>query len=237
MAHVADACMYIVLVNYAPHGLGEIMALETIRTVRGGRNSLVEVRTDIRQLERELKRFGRTGVPKAQTRAMNSAIRRGKTAAKRSIARQRFLSAKQAEAGLSTRFATETNMVTAITGRGRMLPLTKLKTGVSNPRQQALGVKANTRTGKRTLIGGAFIARMPSGHIGVFVRSATGGGPRRVPRLPIQELRLPSIAHTLTNEETVDAITEVYGEVYEKQLFNQLNAAIRRANARLARGR
>lgn len=208
------------------------MALETVTKT----GSLVEIRSDLKSLQRELRKFGRGGVIKAQTRAMNSAIRPAKTAAKRSIARQRFLSAKQAEAGLTLVFATEQKQVAQIKGKGRMLALTKLKTGLGNPKQQALGVKANTRTGKRTLIRGAFIARMPSGHVGVFVRTDKGGGPKKVRRLPIQEQRLPSIAHTLTNEETVEAITEKFGAVYPQRLEKQLNAAIRRANKRIARG-
>lgn len=208
------------------------MALETVR-VSGGRNSVLTISTDLKALQKELKKFGRAGVDKANTRAMNSAVRSGKTAAKRSIARQRFLSSKQAEAGLTLRFATVSRQEVAITGRGRMLPLTQLKTGLSNPKQQALGVKANTGTGKRTLIRGAFVARMPSGHVGVFVRTTVGGGPKRVPRLPIQEQVLPSIAHTLTNEETVKQVTDRYRGVYFPTLEKQFRAAIRRANDRI----
>lgn len=204
------------------------MALETIR-----RSGALIIQSDIRSLSRELKKFGLDKVDKANTRAMNSGIRQAKTAAKRSISRQRFLSAKQAEAGLTLKFATPTRQDVQIKGRGQMLPLTKLKTGVSNPKQQSLGTKVNVRQGKRVLIKGAFVARMPSGHVGVFLRSTVGGGPRRVHRLPIQEQKLPSIAHTLTNEETVDAVIDRYGEVYPKILRQQLTAAIRRSNMKI----
>ncbi len=210
------------------------MALETISVKRSG-NTLIVTRTDLKSLTRELKRFGRSGVDKATVRAMNSGIRSAKTAAKRSISKQRFLSAKQAEAGLKVIFATPTRQQVEIRGRGRMLPLTQLKTGVNNPKQQSLGVKVNVAQGRRTLIKGGFIARMPSGHVGVFVRKHLGGGPERVPRLPIQEQKLPSIAHTLTNDETIKAVQDRYGVVYGNTIIKQLNAAIRRANARIRR--
>lgn len=195
----------------------------------------MEIKSDIRALARELKRFGKEGVSKANFRAMNSAVRSAKVIAKRQIGAKRNLSAKQAEAGLTIVFATETRPTVAIKGRGRMLALTALKQGVSGPKQFPLGTKATVARGKRTLIKGAFIARMPSGHIGVFVRTKTGGGPRRTPRLPIQEQVVPSIAHTLVEPDVVEAIIDRYRAVYIPRLSKQLSSAIRRANDRIKR--
>ena len=208
------------------------MALEQI-VVAGSKESAITISTDLKQLAKELKRFGSKGVPKANRRAMNSAVRKAKTTAKRQLAIKRNLSAKQAESGLTIVFATEARASVAIKGRGSMLPLTALKQGVSGPKQFPLGTKATVARGKRTLIKGAFIARMPSGHIGVFVRTKIGGGPRREPRLPIQEQVLPSIAHTLVEPDVVDAILKQYRETYTPTLQKQLSAAIRRANERI----
>jgi hypothetical protein len=52
------------------------------------------------------------------------------------------------------------------------------------------------RRGKGGVISGAFIAKMPTGHVGVFTRKA--GASRRSPEgaeLPIQQLYGPSIGH------------------------------------------
>ena len=207
------------------------MALEVLAGT-SGRNSFIKISSDIKSLEKELKKFGRTGVPKANVRAMNSAVRAARTSAKREVAAKRNLTAATADEGLSVVFATPARMSVQIKGKGRMLALTALKGGVSNPKQQALGVKVRVSRGRRTLIRGAFIARMRSGHVGVFQRTRVGGG-ERVPRLPIQEDVLPSIAHTLVDPEVRVPVLKRYGEVWEKTIDKQYRAAIRRANARI----
>lgn len=198
----------------------------------------IQIKSDFPSLERELRTSygtsarGRSEIAKATTRGMNSGIRPAKTVSKRKISDKRNLPAKRVDAGLELQFATTENQTVAIRARGRMIPLTQLKGGLSNPKQLSKGVKVSATRGKRTLIEGAFIARGKRG-MQVFQRAKIGGGPKRHKRLPIQALTVPSIPHTLlldeVREPTIERFNGAWSNAYEKQL----SASIRRANARI----
>lgn len=221
----------------------EIIAAPTGRAPRGvslsaarGTNRNFRIFSDIAFLQRELRdQFGKRAggqLTLANTRAMNSAIRPSKTAAKREIARARNLPPKRVDSRLQIVPATADRQTVMLKGRGFMIPLTRLKGGESNPKQFSRGVKVTAERGKRTLVEKAFLAKGRQG-LQVFQRSRIGGGPKRESRLPIQALTVPSIAHTLVEETTVAKVLERYEEAYVNAYGKQLRNAIRRAQKRI----
>lgn len=196
----------------------------------------IKIQSDFPDLTRELaKRYGKKAggvIALSTSRGMNSGIRPAKTVAKREIARKRNLSAKRADAGLEIVFSTPDRQEVQIRARGRMIPLTRLKGGLGNPKQQSLGVKVTATRGMRALVAGAFLARGRAGWQ-VFQRARIGGGPKREGRLPIQALRNPSIAHTLPLPEVTDPTVERYNGAYSNAFEKQLSNAIRRTNRKV----
>lgn len=72
-------------------------------------------------------------------------------------------------------------------------------------RQVARGVSVEVNRGKRTLLDGAFVARMKSGKVGVFKR-------RGKERLPIDELRGSRPVDALLHAGEAEAVAERGGE-------------------------
>lgn len=210
------------------------MALEILGQV-SSRNPFV-VFSDIPTLVRELTKFGRANAVLANVnnRAMNSAIRPAKTAAKRAISRKRNLPLKRVDSRLRIVFSTPSRLRASIWANGAMIPLTALKGGTSNPRQQSRGVKVTATVGKRTLIPEAFIAKgRARPGIQVFQRTRVGGGPRREGRLPIQALTVPSVPHTLVEPDIAEAVVDRYNVAWVGAYRKQLTNTIRRVNRKV----
>ncbi len=74
-------------------------------------------------------------------------------------------------------------------------------------RQTKKGVSVEVNRGKRTLVKGAFVATMKSGHEGVFRR-------RGKARLPIEELRGSRPVDALLHEGEADAVAERGGKSF-----------------------
>lgn len=210
------------------------MALEKIGEV-SARNPIV-IFSDIPSLVKELNSFGRKNgvLAKVNNRAINSAIRPAKTVAKRLISKKRNLPPKRVDSRLRISFSTESRLQASIWANGAMIPLTMLKGGTSNPRQFPKGVKVTATVGKRTLIPQAFIARgRASPGVQVFQRARVGGGGRRENRLPIQALTVPSVPHTLVDDDIAPMVVSRYREAWVVAMRTQLTNAIRRSNQRI----
>lgn len=74
-------------------------------------------------------------------------------------------------------------------------------------RQTKKGVSVSVNRGKRTLLEGAFVATMKSGHKGVFRREGTA-------RLPIKELRGSRPVDALLHEGEADGVAARGGESF-----------------------
>lgn len=72
---------------------------------------------------------------------------------------------------------------------------------------------------QRKIIAGSFVARMRSGHIGLFAR-------RGKPRLPIDEIYTSAIAQMLDNPEVRERIQEKAAERFEKNLAHEIEFAL-----------
>jgi hypothetical protein len=144
---------------------------------------MIEIRVDKRELQRLEKTLA--GIPRALPRIMQAALTRtatqARTEASRSLAKQTKLKISTVKDQIALLKASYTNWNSGIQISRRRIRLIDLKA-----RQTRRGVTYASPAG-RQLVASAFIARMPTGHIGVFKRR----GPAR---LPIVELRGASLA-------------------------------------------
>lgn len=123
------------------------------------------------------------GLPKAVTRGINETLKTSWTRIARTLAKKTRLTQKLIKAGMRMTRAKYTRWWGRIAIFGRRLPLINLKA-----RQTKKGVTyMDPMAGVRKLRKSAFIAIMPAGRSGVFVRL-------RRDRLPIKELSAPSIS-------------------------------------------
>ena len=129
-------------------------------------------------------------VNKGAVRALNRALTAGRTAMARDIASDTGIGVRDVTKALSERKATIDRAEAAFGATIRRIPLIYFKA-----RQTATGVTAKL-TGGAGRYPSAFIARMRSGHEGVFRRKYVGSiGTRMTKRLPIVELFGPSLGH------------------------------------------
>ena len=121
-----------------------------------------------------------------------------------------------------------------VRAEGAKIPLIGFKTSPASPR--ARPPKAGTlvsvrkdKTGKRIKHG--FVARMESGHVGVFEREIVGG--KRVGRLKIIEMRGPSVKGMLRKEVMqTGAVLERAKERADKRLQHEVKQVLRQAGFR-----
>ena len=132
---------------------------------------------------------------------------------------------------IKKRYANQGNLRASVVASGRPIPL--LQYGA---RQTGKGVTVNVLKGRR-LIAGAFIATMPSGHQGVYVRDP-GGKHVKVNRsgkvswhqLPIRELFGPSIPDGMANKAVQDSLQQLIADRFPKLLERESNYLRTRLN-------
>jgi hypothetical protein len=171
---------------------------------------------DIQLDQRQLRRLEvlLSGYPGAVRRVIPRALNRTATSARsrvvKGIAAEINLRQKDIRRGVTVDRAKPTRHVARITIKGRRVPLIKF-----GARQTRKGVTARVRKrGGRELHPGAFIATMPTGHVGVFER-------KRRSRLPIREKRGPSIVEVFEESVAVTATRDI-GAILEKNLTQQI---------------
>ncbi|HET6442536.1 MAG TPA: phage tail protein [Phycisphaerae bacterium] len=144
----------------------------------------LEIRVDERKLkgiERMLVGIPR-GLPKVITRALNKTGAHARTETVRAITRKVAMRQTDVRKDVTLRRASWRYWVATIRIKGRRVPLIRF-----GARQVKRGTTYKIeRGGGRATAPHAFIATMPSGHVGVFKRKAG-------PRLPIGELKGPSV--------------------------------------------
>ena len=176
--------------------------------------------------DRNMRRFVNK-MPKAGqrsvARSLNKAITMTRTRAAREVSARRNILVGRAKKDMRIKRASYARPEAAILARGHPIPVIDVK---GAKRQTKRGVTAKIEAkAKPHLFKHAFIATMPSGHTGVFVRK----GPAR---LKIVEETLPSVAATMVQDDTEKLLRKFAIPVYEKELIRLLNLEMKRAGAR-----
>jgi hypothetical protein len=171
-------------------------------------------------------------VPEATVRALNKMADQVKVSASREIRAAGYgLKAADIKKALKVRRASKDNLTATVVASGRPLPLMQY-----GARQTSKGVSVNVSKGRK-VIAEAFIATMPSGHKGVFVREP-GARHKKVGQgkqaswhaLPIRELFGPSVPGVLSNDAIQGAIQSLIMEKFPKLLDHEQKWASRRVS-------
>lgn len=158
---------------------------------------------------RNVARDVKSDYQRAGARALNRTADGARSVAQKSIAADLAIKQKAVGDALKIRRATPAKLEAAVVATGRRIPLSgfgarQTKKGVS----YAIGPI-------RKLLASAFMAKMKSGHLGVFKR-------RGKARLKIDERYGPSIEHVFVKRKIMEAMRAVVEERLEREMQHQL---------------
>lgn len=191
----------------------------------------VTLRIDTASVERAVGDI-KDGLPRVLTRVLNRSLGEVHTLVKRGVAADTGLPVGEVDKSLEEFKATHSNLVARLVVTGRRIPLITFKARGPEPsRGRGRGVTYSIGRNARTRVESGFIATMKSGHRGVFAR-LSGQGPAtglRVGRLPIVELKGPSLPRVLTNQWIAQGWDTRGQEIVEKNLDHEVAYLLERA--------
>lgn len=191
----------------------------------------MQIKVDLKGIE-ELKRtLDPKKFQRAIIRALDRTAKQGRVEAQRAIRSEYNIKLKDLSGHIKTDIH-PSKMQAVISAKGSVLPLK-----LFNPRQVieardrksgglysklrkakpgskgVAGVTVMVKQGHRKLVRGGFMAKMPSGHIGVFKREGKA-------RLPIRELF--SVSMPKAFEKTIEAVKKRILEQWKKNIIHEL---------------
>ena len=185
---------------------------------------VIDVRNNMSRVMADMSRVTKEVMERATVSALNKTVAQAKTAAAREIRSAGYgLSPSTIKKALIIKKAYPGKLTASIVASGKPIPLVQYAA-----RATAKGVSVNVLHGRK-VVAHAFIATMPSGHKGVFVRQAGGkhkpvnkDGRKRWSALPIRELFGPAIPDALSNatvQQTLQAfIDEKFPQLFEHEI-------------------
>lgn len=172
----------------------------------------------------------------AMPRAANKLLAQAQTAGFRKVSQIYDIGPRTMERYAAVKFAIPGNVEATLTVKGKGFPIFAFQ-----PRQTRGGVSVRVK-GRRFVIPHTFLARMRSGHVGVFARGAYSGkwASRLEPsgkafgrflygkkRLPINELFTLSPPDAASNPDVVDTMNDRVQEQAQKVIEQEIRFAIR----------
>lgn len=186
----------------------------------------IKINIDTKDLQRELARQTDAIVNKAAVRAINKTAMQARTEAVRQVRNAGYnIKASAIRQSFKLHRATKNNLTALLTATGK--PIGLIDYGA---RQVASGVSVSVKNGRK-IIRGAFLAKMKSGHVGVFVRVGKGhktvirNGKRIKTGLPIKELFGPSVPAALSNQAVQNAVGKMIKQKFPKIFAHELQFA------------
>jgi len=183
----------------------------------------MNITDDAAQLRGKLIEIGTNAVNKATVRALNKLADQVKTAGSKEIRAAGYnMKAAAIKRQITIRRASLATPVVLIRCSGRPIPLIQF-----SARQISAGVSVSVKNGRK-VIPGAFIATMPTGHKGVYVR--VGDQHRRTVRngkpewsgLPIKELFGPGVSDAFGNEVVQQALLRLIQDKFPGILEHEI---------------
>ena len=181
----------------------------------------LDFKRDMQRVERELKGVQKRIVPAAASAALNRTAQQARTQSARdlkgSVGKSLGLSVAGFKKTIKHIRARVRKLVTSLDVSGRPLPLIRF-----GARKTKKGVSA-APWGKRRIHKGAFIAKMPSGHRGVFKRTSKE-------RLPIKELWGPSIPKAFLHQDIQQSLKRVINTKWPGNFAHEIRFRLRKFN-------
>lgn len=162
-------------------------------------------------------------LPKAVVGAINRSAEGARTDAVRQVRDEYVITAARVRETIGIRKADPTNLVAIVTSRGRPRALSyfKLRPGKVTKRRPAEGVYVQTKRSGGGTIAKSFVAKMASGHVGVFNRTGAA-------RFPIVQRYGPSVAQMLGNKSVSRYIEEGANRRLDARLNHEINRLLAR---------
>lgn len=189
------------------------------------------IRLDVEDAQSEMERILGTlahikdGVPRAAMRAVNKSIVTLRAEAVRAARDKYAAKATDLRAGMSIRKASLTTLEALLTASGRKsLPLFAFSPRPAAPgKRPPKGASVQVlKASGRKVVPGAFVARMRSGHLGLFKRDGSA-------RLGIHELFGPSPLHVFQNEEVILKLDDLIEDTMARNLEREASWLLRQA--------
>ena len=179
----------------------------------------MNVRGEARGIRDALRRVGALDgdVRKSFYSALSRTSQRLKTESGRKAREMYVVKSKAVTDQVVLRRGSASSLSNELRWKGRNIPLMQFRTNPKSPNARTRVLKAAVkRAGGNKKVDGAFLARMQSGHIGVFRRSSRK-------RLPIEELYGPAVPVMLNNPAVVEHLERVAAEEMEKRFEHELS--------------
>lgn len=193
----------------------------------------IDIGPAIREMRRAHRNLTSAEIRQATSRAVNHTIKKARTAASRESRTIYKIKASDLKAQMKLKSSSPQTLTAALSANRRPLPVFKFRPSprvVSSPRPKR-GVSVNVM-GRRKNIQQGFIARMKSGHIGVFAKggySGKGSFKFRKSRTkqfgndtPISEIQTTSTWSAITNEKVLAHLAVKMQTDYPDRLAHEL---------------
>lgn len=172
-----------------------------------------DVKADTKAMAKDLRKVRRSIQRKAVTTAINRTAARVQVQSRRELASSLNVPQKPLRARMKRTKATWTKPIARLYALSARL----LLASIGKPRQTKAGAGAG-----RHRVAGAFVAKMPSGHLGVFKRR--GGR-----RLPIREqgLELSPITERVVGRLMSAFAPPIFRKEFDREMRRRLNSGTR----------
>ena len=158
--------------------------------------------------------------PKAMARAINRAAESARTEAARKAREEYYIKHKDIIDTIKLRRATPGDLSAEVVSTGSVIPLTKFRVTPKSPQpKRKAPLIARVKRGAGGPITGAFVARLSSGHVGVFNRVSKA-------RLPIVQRYGPSVPQMLGSPTVTGWVEQKAAETLEKRLDHEINRVL-----------
>lgn len=179
---------------------------------------MIAVKTNVKAFVLDFKKYTKA-LDDANYQAVRKVTAQAKTFSSKEIREEYNIKKTDLDKNIITRRPVKvaSSYQAAIVGVKRDLPLAKF-----GARQLLAGVSVAVKKGIRKIIPQHFIAKMKSGHKGVFVRAKFGTGNNRVHRLPIEEKFAKGAGHLIT-KKIFNKIEKFVEQKFPKLLEHEIN--------------
>lgn len=165
------------------------------------------------------------GIDKAVVRAINRSVDRAQTATVKKVRDRYYIKAGDVRKTIKVKKANYSDQIAIIRSTGSPVALSKFKITPSKPPQKRTKKPVRARVVKGE--GGelkrrAFVAKMKSGHIGVFERAGKS-------RYPINQFYGPSVPQMLGHKSVVTYVKERAKEQLVSRLDHEIERLLRGA--------
>lgn len=158
--------------------------------------------------------------PKALSRAINRAAEVARTEAARKVRETYYIRHQDVISTIKLHKASHSHLAASVTSRGHAIPLTRFRVTPKQPEpRRKRPIMVRVKRGEGGPIKSAFVAKMQSGHLGVFQRVG-----RR--RTPIKEFYGPPIPQMLGNPSVAAWVEKKAAERLDERLEHEITQAL-----------